>query len=89
MNKTLEQLYFGHISPNNQFVICNEEYDKAKKIMDEATQSFTSKLTQEMKDEFEELMFRNMDVTIFEDVQNFTDGFKLGVKIMIETFYDN
>lgn len=84
MQKIIEMLYDGEIFPNEQLKVRIAGYKEAKEIAFEAHEIFESKLCQAMKDELDEFLSKQFDVTGIEQTQIFIDGFKLGARLMSE-----
>ena len=89
MRKTLEDLYYGNITPGVQQIAPNSELKRATdrvarfeaqltERLDETGQTILAKLI-ESKDEIE-------NITALE---NFILGFRLGIRIMAESMDDN
>ena len=89
MRNTLENLYYGNITPGAQQIAPNSELKKATdrvarfesqltERLDEDGQTILVKLI-ESKDEIESIMAR----------ENFILGFRLGVKIVMECMDEN
>ena len=89
MRNTLEDLYYGNITPGTQQIAPNSELKRATdrvarfesqltERLDEAGQAILSKLI-ESKDEVESITAR----------ENFILGFRLGVRLMAESMDDN
>ena len=89
MRNTLEDLYYGNITPGAQQMAPNSELKRATdrvtrfesqltERLDEAGQTILAKLI-ESKDEVESITVR----------ENFILGFRLGVRLMAESMDDN
>ena len=89
MRNTLEDLYYGNITPGVQQMAPNSELKRATdrvarfesqlmERLDEAGQTILAKLI-ESKDEVESITVR----------ENFILGFRLGVRLMAESMDDN
>ena len=89
MRNTLEDLYYGNITPSAQQIVPNSELKRAvdrvtrfesqlTERLDEAGQSILTKLI-ESKDEIESITAR----------ENFILGFRLGAKITMECMDEN
>ena len=89
MRNTLEDLYYGNITPREQKIEPNSELKRAAdrvarfesqltELLDEAGQTILAKLT-ESRDEIE-------SITALE---NFILGFRLGARIMAECMDEN
>ena len=89
MRNTLEDLYYGNITPGAQQIVPNSELKRAtdrvarfesqlSERLDEAGQTILAKLI-ESKDEVESITVR----------ENFILGFRLGVRMMAESMDEN
>ena len=89
MRNTLEDLYYGNITPGAQQIVPNSELKRATdrvarfesqltERLDEDGQTILAKLI-ESKDEVESITVR----------ENFILGFRLGVRLMAESMDDN
>lgn len=84
MQQLLEQLYNGEIYPNEQHKIRVNGYKEAKNVAFEAHEAFEEKLCQPMKEELDDFIGKQMEVSCLEDTQAFIDGFRLGAKLILE-----
>ena len=89
MSNVLDQLYKGNLYPYSRTKTTIEELKKNKdKALKEYT-NFHEKLPGDLKEEFEKLMDDHFDVLAGDLEQNFIDGFRIGVRLMIEVFNDS
>lgn len=84
MQKIIEMLYDGEIFPNEQLKVRIAGYKEARDIAFEAHEVFEDKLCQAMKDELDEFLSKESEVTSIVQTQIFIDGFKLGARLMSE-----
>ena len=86
MKKILEQLYNGELYPYSTFQTTIDDFkanrDKAIKLYS----IFIEKLPEELKKEFETLIDSHVDLLPFELEQSFIDGFRIGVRMMVEVY---
>lgn len=85
MNKTLQALYNGEIFPAEQYRPMIEENVLRKKHQ-QHYEDFIQKLNNPLEKEFENIMNEQIDILSLEFSQAFTDGFRLGAKIIIEIY---
>ena len=89
MRKTLEDLYYGSITPNAQDMVPNSELKRAadrvarfeKQLteqLDEAGQAILAKLTESQQ-----------EIDSITALENFILGFRLGARIMAECMDEN
>lgn len=87
MNTLLQQLYRGEICPEEQYRPVLEEYKTMRKKHMENYHNFIEKLGSPLDKEFINIMDEQLDTLPLDFFQMFSDGFKLGAKMMIEVFY--
>ena len=89
MRKTLEDLYYGNITPNAQDMVPNSELKRAvdrvalcekqlEEILDEPGQMILTRLVRSQQ-----------EIDSITAVENFILGFRLGVRMMTECMDDN
>ena len=89
MRKTLEDLYYGNITPNEQRMVPGSEMEKAvirvasyeKQLMEQLGETEQTILTK--------LILSQHEVNSITATENFILGFRLGVRIMAECMDDN
>lgn len=84
MSTLLQQLYNGEIFPAEQYRPFLEEYRVKRKKHLENYDSFIQKLGSPLDKEFIKIMDEQLDTLPLDFYQMFSDGFKLGAKMMIE-----
>jgi predicted patatin/cPLA2 family phospholipase len=82
MKTTLEELYFGNIVPAEQSFERDDQYNHAAKVIEEHEQ----KLMEENYKEYTALYNARAEITLREISTAFANGFKLGIKIILEVF---
>lgn len=87
MNTILQQLYNGEICLTEQYSTVLEEYKSISKRHMEDYKGFIEKLGSPLDREFVRIMDEQFEMLPFDFFQMFSDGFKLGVKMMIEVLY--
>ncbi|MEW4411423.1 DUF6809 family protein [Clostridium sp. AN503] len=91
MQEILKQLYNGEISPAEQYLPFMEEYKKLWKEQYQHYEDFVqelNKLSTPLGDRFIKIMNEQLETIPLELSEMFIDGFRLGVKMMIEVFED-
>ncbi len=89
MRKTLEDLYYGNITPNAQDMAPNSELKRAT----DRVARFENQLT-ELLDETEQTILAKLiesqhEIDSITALENFILGFRLGVRMMAECMDDN
>ena len=88
MNTLLQQLYNGKIYPAEQYHPVLEEYKIMIRRQMENYDNFVQKLGNPLDKEFIKIMDEQFDTLSFDFFQMFSDGFKLGAKLMMEILDD-
>lgn len=86
MNSIIEDLYKGKIYPFEKFKPILHHYKNNKEEAFQGYEEFGKNLDPERRKEFEQILDNHLDLLSLEMEQNFSDGFKLGVKLMCEIF---
>lgn len=89
MRKTLEDLYYGNITPSEQRMIPGSEMAKAvarvasceKQLMEQLGEAEQTILTKFVRSQHE--------INSITATENFILGFRLGVRLMVECMDDN
>ena len=89
MRKTLEDLYYGNIAPNEQRMTPSSEMEKAvaraasceKQLMEQLGETEQAILSKFVRSQHE--------INSITATENFILGFRLGVRIMAECMNDN
>lgn len=89
MQKTIENLYYGNISPSEQLAPQMPNFKRKHAAAWKNEEAFMSEMTEEQSKRFQEVMMKRMDVSSYEVTQAFVDGFKLATRLMAETFLEN
>ena len=85
MGKILKQLYFGELNPSPWKEGDGKAYESLCKRTVMELEEFTKKLEEERKEEFNHLMDLYLELTCMEKSQTFSNGFRLGAMMMLET----
>lgn len=87
MNTILQQLYNGEICLRERYRPVLEEYKEIRKKHMENYKGFIEKLSSPLDTEFIKIMDEQFETVPLDFFQMFSDGFKLGAKMMIEVLY--
>lgn len=87
----LEDLYYGNINPNAKCFNRNSEYMRYSKIVTDNEEKLTAFLRALPNAEEEQHLLSQMinaqgEISDFLDFERFVEGFRLGARIMLETF---
>lgn len=88
MDDILKQLYNGEIYPEEQYHPILEEHKKLQKKQYQKYEDFISKIGSPLDKEFERILDEQFDILSLDFFQMFSDGFRLGARMMIEVFED-
>lgn len=83
MKSILEQLYNGEMMPIEQH---SPMFEKQRARFLKGKEIFAKKLEESLQKEFEVLMDDYMSIFSVEMAQEFSNGFKLGARMMCEVF---
>lgn len=84
MRSIIKQIYNGDLCLSERTTACVSEFRTARDIAVQAHDVFEDKLCQSMKQEFDEYLSKESDVTSYHIEQAFVDGFKVGTQLMLE-----
>ena len=89
MRKTLEDLYYGSIIPNEQQMTPGSEL---KRAVDRVTK-YENQLMEQLRETEQEILTKLIrsqpDINSITATENFILGFRLGVRLMAECMDDN
>lgn len=88
MNDILKQLYSGEIYPEEQYRPILEEHKALQRKQYKKYEDFISKIGSPLDKEFEHILDEQLDILSLDFFQMFSDGFRLGAKMMVEIFED-
>lgn len=92
MKSILLQLYDGEICPAEQYIPKSEEYWKMRRKHHNHYEDFIQELkksTPPLYERFIQIMDEQLDEFPFEMSEMFIDGFRLGVRMMVEVYHNN
>ena len=89
MRKTLEDLYFGNISPNEQQMAPDSELKKALDRVVRYENQLTELLNEDGQTILTKLIRSQHEINSITALENFILGFRLGARIMAECMDEN
>ena len=89
MRKTLEDFYYGNITPNTQDMAPNSELKRAADRVARFEKQLTEQLDKAGQAILEKLIESQHEIDSITALENFILGFRLGVRMMAESMDDN
>ncbi len=86
--KIIEDLYFGRISPYEMSISATPEYQKLKVLADRNEELLRESLSDEQKELLEKLIETVTDISSISERDMFINGFRLGMKLMMDVMTD-
>ena len=86
--KIIEDLYFGRISPYEMNISATPEYQKLKTLADRNENLLRESLFDEQKELLDKLIESVTDISSISELDMFINGFRLGIKLMIDVMQD-
>ena len=81
---TLEDLYYGNISPHEKYIKRGTRMDRLVKLICKNEDELNSTLTEKQKETFEKFKDCTSELTCITEREAFTAGFILATRIMVE-----
>lgn len=81
---TLEDLYYGNISPHERYIKRGSRMDETVKLLCKNEDNLVATLTEQQKETFEKFKDCQRELCDLTARQAFTDGFILATRIMVE-----
>ena len=81
---TLEDLYYGNISPHERYIKRGTKMDKLVKLICKNEEELNAGLTEKQKETFEKFKDCTSELSGLTERDAFRDGFILAVRIMVE-----
>ena len=81
---TLEDLYYGNISPYERYIKRGSRVDQLIRLICKNEESLTATLTEKQKETFEKFKDCQNELSGVTEQDAFRDGFILAVRIMVE-----
>ena len=85
---TIQDLYYGRISPYEMSISNAPEYQKLKALADKNEDLLRETLSDEQKELLEKLTESITDISSISERDMFINGFRLGMKLMIDVMKD-
>ena len=89
MRKTLEDLYFGNIKPNEQDIAPNSELRRATDRVTRLENQLTAQLGETGQTVLAKLSESQQEIDSITALENFILGFRLGIRLMAECMNAN
>ena len=89
MRKTLEDLYYGNITPGVQQITPNSELKRAVDRVARFESQLTERLDEDGQSILAKLVESKYEVESITALENFILGFRLGIRLMAESMDDN
>ena len=86
---TIQDLYYGRISPYEMSITATPEYQKLKALAEKNENLLRETLSDEQKELLDKLTECITDISSISERDMFIAGFKLGVKLMIDVMKDD
>ena len=86
--KIIEDLYYGRISPYEMSISATPEYQKLKALADRNEDLLRESLSDKQKELLEKLIETVTDISSISERDMFINGFRLGMKLMIDVMKD-
>lgn len=81
---TLEDLYYGNITPHERDIVRGSKTDKLVKLLCKNEDELTAGLTEKQKETFEKFKACQDELSGITEREAFSDGFILATRIMAE-----
>ena len=89
MRKTLEDLYYGNITPNEQQMTPGSELKRAVDRVAKYENQLIERLEEPAQEILTKLIRSQHEINSITATENFILGFRLGVRLMAERMDDN
>ena len=85
---TIQDLYYGRISPYEMSISATPEYQKLKALADRNEDLLRESLSDEQKELLDKLIETVTDISSISERDMFINGFRLGMKLMMDVMTD-
>ena len=85
---TIQNLYYGRISPYEMSISTAPEYQKLKALADRNEDLLKETLSDEQKELLDKLIESMTDISSISERDMFIAGFRLGMRLMIDVMKD-
>ena len=89
MRNTLEDLYYGNITPGAQQITPNSELKRATDRVTRFESQLTERLDEDGQTILEKLVESQHEINSITALENFILGFRLGTRLMAESMDEN
>ena len=89
MRKTLENLYYGNITPSEQQMAPGSEMEKAVARIASYEKQLMEQLGEAEQETLTKLIRSQHEINIITATENFILGFRLGARLMVECMDEN
>lgn len=89
MRKTLEDLYYGNIAPNEQRMVPGSEMKKAVARVTDCEKQLMEQLGEAEQETLTKLIRSQHEINSITATEDFILGFRLGVRLMAEYMDEN
>ena len=89
MRTTLEDLYYGNITPNEQRMVPGSELEKAVDRVASCEKQLMEQLREAEQETLTKLIRSQHEINSITATENFILGFRLGIRLMAECMDDN
>ena len=86
--RMIEDLFYGNICPCEKHLTRGSEYSHLLELTVKNEENLSVLLSPQQKDVFEKLKECMTDMNNILEKEAFIDGFRLGLKLMVESVYD-
>ena len=86
--KIIEDLYYGRISTYEMSISATPEYQKLKALADRNEDLLRQTLSDEQKELLDKLIETVTDISSISERDMFINGFRLGMKLMMDVMKD-
>ena len=85
---TIQDLYYGRVSPYEMSISTVPEYQKLKALADRNEDLLRESLSDEQKELLDKLIETVTDISSISERDMFINGFRLGMKLMMDVMKD-
>lgn len=89
MRKTLEDLYYGNITPGERKITAKSELQRMTQRVNECEAKLSGQLDKSDRHTLEVFANAQQEINSITAVENFIIGFRLGARLIIECMDDN
>ena len=86
---TIEELYYGNITPSEREYRRSSEYTHVLQLATRSEEKLIGTLTEAQKETFGKFKDNTSELTSMTEITAFTIGFKLGLRLTAEAYVDS